>query len=323
MMSGHEVVEKIKLMTGSTEAAEYALSLIRKEVLKSKSIEEACFLLIDISRKFIELRGTSALIINTLRELLIKALESLSKGLDHLKKELSELIDSKLKYAKWATQKLGEIGARRLREREVILVHSYSYSVYKIIEEALKLGKRIEVYVTESRPGLEGLVMANALEKLGIPVTLIVDSAVRFVMPRITRVLVGAEAIAANGAVVGKVGTSVIALAAKEARVRMFVAAGTYKFSLETVFGELIPIPQAPKEYVVEDKELAGKIKTYAPLMDVTPADYIDAIITERGVIAPQAVPLILREIYGSWPPKLKDLNKLILELEEKCRRMK
>jgi len=323
MMPGHEVVEKIKLMTGSTEAAEYALSLIRKEVLKSKSMEEACFRLIDISRKLIELRGTSALIINTLRELLIKALESLPKGLDNLKRGLSELIDSKLRYAKWATQKLGEIGARRLREREIILVHSYSYSVYKIIEEALKLNKKIEVYVTESRPGLEGLVMANALEELGVPVTLIVDSAVRFVMPKITRVLVGAEAIAANGAVVGKVGTSVIALAAKEARVRVFVAAGTYKFSLETVFGELIPIPQAPEEYVIEDKELMGKIKTYAPLMDVTPADYIDAIITERGVIAPQAVPLILREIYGSWPPKLKDLNKLMLELEERCQRMK
>lgn len=309
----------IAYVTGSTEAAVNALDYLLSVVDSAGSVRELCLRVTRVAYEIYRARPTSAMIVNTLRDILLQVDTLINKGskLPELKEAIHKYIETKIKEAEKATRQLATIGARRLREEEIILTHSYSRSVLEVIREALRLGKRIESYVTESRPGGEGLKMASALRELGIPVTLIVDSAVRYVIPNVTRILVGAEAIAANGAVIGKVGTSNIALAAREARVRVFVAAGTYKFSVETVFGELVEIPEG-------DPSLLGltgreKFKAYVPLMDVTPPDYIDALITERGIIAPQMVPIILKEIYGSWPPRLPEIKDAIRILEATC----
>lgn len=157
---------------------------------------------------------------------------------------------------------------------------------------------------------------------MGVSTTLIVDSAARFHMKQVTRVLIGSEAVAANGAVVNKIGTSLLALAANEARVRVFVIAPTQKFSFETIHGELIEIPTLdPSLFVPKDLAEIG-VKGYAPLFDVTPPEYIDAIATERGFIAPQAVPFLLRELYGSWPPRVPELSELEKKLEEVVHRV-
>ncbi len=313
---------RIAYVTGSTEAASNALNYLLSVVDSAGSVRELCLRVIRVADEIYRARPTSAMIINTLRDILLQldALINSGSKLPELKDAIHRFIEKKIEEANKATKQLAVIGARRLREREVILTHSYSRSVLEVVKEALKLGKRIEAYVTESRPGGEGLKMASALRELGVPVTLIVDSAVRYVMPNVTRVLVGAEAIAANGAVIGKVGTSNIALAAREARVRVFVAAGTYKFSVETVFGELVEIPEGdPALLGLTGKE---KFKAYVPLMDVTPPEYVDALITERGIIAPQMVPIILKEIYGSWPPRLPEIKEAIRILESTCTRI-
>jgi len=127
---------------------------------------------------------------------------------------------------------------------------------------------------------------------------MIVDSAVCHFMKTADKVLVGAEAIAANGAVINKIGTSTIASVAHDSRVRVFVAASTQKFSPETVFGELIEIEERDPYMVISKEELQklGDIKIRNPAFDVTPPGNIDLIITERGVIPPQGAILILRE---------------------------
>ncbi len=313
---------RIAYVTGSTEAASDALGLLLNVVDSAGSMRELCLRMTKTAYEIYRARPTSAMIINTLRDILMQVNELINEGskLPEIKETIHNFIKAKLREANEATKQLAAIGARRLRECEVILTHSYSRSVVEIIKEALRLGKKIEAYVTESRPGGEGLKMATTLRELNIPVTVIVDSAIRYIMPNITRVLVGAEAIAANGAVIGKVGTSNIALAAREARVRVFVAAGTYKFSVETVFGELVEIPQGdPVLLGLTGKE---RFKAYVPLMDVTPPEYVDALITERGILAPQMVPIVLKDIYGSWPPKLPEIKDTIKMLEATCTRI-
>ena len=203
--------------------------------------------------------------------------------------------------SKEALKLIGVIGAKRIRDEDVILTHCNSSAALSVIMKAYEEGKNIKVFATETRPKFQGIITVKTLASKGIDVTLIPDSAVRLIMKKVDKVIVGADAVAANGAVVNKIGTSQIALAAHEARVRVFVAAETYKFSPATVTGELIIIEERKPSEVVSTAFLEEhpKIRVRNPAFDVTPADYIDAIITEKGVIPPQAAILILKEEYG------------------------
>ena len=203
--------------------------------------------------------------------------------------------DSKLEQS---IQQIAEIGARRLRNGDVVLTHSYSSSVLAILKQAQLQRKGLKVFVTETRPELEGRDVARELATAGIDTTLIIDSAVSHFIEDADKVLVGAEAVAANGAIVNKIGTATIAAVAHSARVRVFVAASTYKFSPETIFGELITIEERATSYVLNDSDLGNltNIRVRNPAFDVTSPQDIDLIITERGVIPPQAAIMIVRE---------------------------
>ena len=202
-----------------------------------------------------------------------------------------------------AIEKIGEIGAKRIVDGDEILTHCNSSAAIQILKHAWKQGKRFEVTATETRPRFQGRLTAKELGEAGIPVRMILDSAARFFMNRIDKVLVGADAITANGALVNKIGTSLIALAAHESRTRVFVAAETYKFSPETMVGELIEIEdRSPSEIIAEkDLERIPNTTVRNPAFDVTPAEYIDLIITEKGIIPPQAAVLMIQEEYGAF----------------------
>jgi ribose 1,5-bisphosphate isomerase len=105
--------------------------------------------------------------------------------------------------------------------------------------------------------------------------------------------------VAANGAIVNKIGTATIAAVAQRARVRVYAAASTYKFSPETMLGELIEIEERDPTYVLGHSKKLPHLKVRNPAFDVTSAQDIDLIITERGVIPPQAAIMIVREQKG------------------------
>jgi eIF-2B alpha/beta/delta-like uncharacterized protein len=214
------------------------------------------------------------------------------------------------------------IASRRLANNDTVMTNSYSLFVKRTIEKAVEEGKKIKVYVTESRPTGEGVKFAAELSDKGIETYLIVDSAVRFFMKEVDKVLLSSEAISANGAVVNKIGTSLIALAAHEARVRVYVVSSTFKFSPETLVGELVEIPEIEiSEYMPEGWEKLKALKPKSPLFDVTPPSYIDAIITEKGVIAPEFAVMMFRESFG-WPHSLAKYQADIDKLKEKINKL-
>ena len=208
--------------------------------------------------------------------------------------------ESFIEYSKKATQRIGEIGSRLLQNGDRVLTHCNSSAALSVIIEAWRRGKDLEVYATETRPKFQGHITVTKLSEAGLTVTLVPDSSVRYLMKKLDKVVVGADTVTANGAVINKIGTSQIALAAKEHNVNFFVAAESIKFSPHTVIGELVKIEErSPLEVVPQDYlDRNPGIVIRNPAFDVTPPEYIDAIITELGVIPPQASIMILVEEY-------------------------
>lgn len=203
--------------------------------------------------------------------------------------------------SKRAVELIGKIGARRISKGDVILTHCNSDCALAIIKTAFRDGKDVRVFVTESRPMRQGLISAKELSRAGIPTTLIVDSAVRYFIRDIDKVIVGADSIAANGAVINKIGTSQISLIAHEARVPFFVAAETYKFHPGTLIGQLVEIEERTPKEIIDPRKLP-RVEIRNPVFDITPPEYIDLIVTERGIIPPSAAYTMIQELFG-WRP--------------------
>jgi ribose 1,5-bisphosphate isomerase len=200
-----------------------------------------------------------------------------------------------------AVENIAQFGARHIRDGDTLLTHCNSEAALGCIIEAHRSGKEIEVFATEVRPRNQGLITIRALNDAGIKTSFIVDSAVRTFINEIDLVIVGADAVTVNGAVVNKIGTSQVAHTAHEARVNVLVAAETYKFAPRTIFGELIRIEERAENEVLADEiaRTLPHVTVRNPAFDVTPAEYIDLIVTEAGVIPPQMAYIIIRDYLG------------------------
>jgi ribose 1,5-bisphosphate isomerase len=200
-----------------------------------------------------------------------------------------------------AVEKIAQFGARHIRDGDTILTHCNSEAALGCIIEAHRSGKEIEVFATEVRPRNQGLVTIRTLNDAGIKTNFIVDSAVRSFISDVDLVIVGADAVTVNGAVVNKIGTSQVAHTAHEARVNVVVAAETYKFAPRTIIGELITIEERDGNEILADEisSTLPHVTVRNPAFDVTPAEYIDLIVTEAGAIPPQMAYIIIREYLG------------------------
>jgi ribose 1,5-bisphosphate isomerase len=222
--------------------------------------------------------------------------------LERLKKELVLRAENFITKSEKALEIIADIGSKRIKDKDVVLTHCNSQAALSTIIKAHKDGKKIKVYATESRPKRQGYITVKQLADEGVPTTLIVDSAVRYVMSHVDLVIVGADTVASNGAVINKIGTSQIALCAHEARVPVVVCAETYKFSHETMAGELVEIEERDVSEIVNPDDFPN-VRIFNPVFDATPPDYIDVIVTEEGVISPHAAYEIIKtlDLNSDW----------------------
>jgi methylthioribose-1-phosphate isomerase len=157
-----------------------------------------------------------------------------------------------------------------------------------VIRAAYIEGLIERVYVDETRPWLQGArLTAWELSGDGVPVTLNVDSAAAYLMKTkgITWVIVGADRIAANGDVANKIGTYQLAVNATHHGVRFMVVAPTSTIDMALASGDEIPIEERAGSELLELAGVAADVEAINPVFDVTPADLIDYLITERGVV--------------------------------------
>ncbi len=200
-----------------------------------------------------------------------------------------------------ASDAIAAHGAQFLAGAGTILTHCNTGALaapgrgtaFAVLAELHDRGSLTRVIATEARPLLQGArLTAYELDRYGIPFELIVDSAAAGLIAAgaVDAVIVGCDRVAANGDVANKVGTYGLALAAHAAQIPFVVAGPTSTIDLDTATGG---------EIVIEERD-AGEVRSVAgtlltlpgatcrnPAFDVTPASYITALVTERGVIAP------------------------------------
>ncbi len=197
-----------------------------------------------------------------------------------------------------ANQAMGRYGAALLPSSGGVLTHCNAGALATcgygtalgVIRAAVESGKKIQVFADETRPFLQGArLTAWELVKDGIQTTVIADNMAGAMMKqgKINAVIVGADRIAANGDVANKIGTYSVAVLAKAHSIPFYVAAPWSTIDLNTPTGDEIPIEQrSPKEVTHHGgKQMAPDgVLVENPAFDVTPAGYVTAIVTERGV---------------------------------------
>ncbi len=198
-------------------------------------------------------------------------------------------------------RQMGEYGKEFIPDGAAVLTHCNAGALATagygtalgVIRAAHAAGKRVSVWVDETRPFLQGArLTAWELHKDGIPVTLITDNMPGHLMQRgrIDLVIVGADRIARNGDVANKIGTYTLAVLAKEHGIPFCVAAPMSTLDLSLKAGDEIPIEERSPEEVTTWAGIRTApvgISVVNPVFDVTPARYITAIITDRGVARP------------------------------------
>ncbi len=201
-------------------------------------------------------------------------------------------------------KRIGESGKVLIQDGDTVLTHcnagALATAAYGtalgVVRAAIAQGKAVRVYVDETRPFLQGArLTAWELERDGIPVVLITDGMAGWLMKKgeVRSVFVGADRIARNGDTANKIGTYSVAVLAKEHGIPFYVVAPMTTIDWTLADGGGIPIEERSPNEV---REIAGKLITVPdievrnPAFDVTPAKYITAIVTDRGVCRPPFV---------------------------------
>ncbi len=212
---------------------------------------------------------------------------------------------------------MGRHGAELLTDGQGVLTHCNAGGLatadygtaLAVIFAAAESGKRLHVYADETRPLLQGARLTTwELQQRGIEVTLICDSMAAQVMRegRIQAVVTGADRIAANGDVANKIGTYGVALLAAAHQIPFYVAAPTSTFDLSLASGDEIPIEQRDPREVTHGfgrRTAPEGIDVYNPAFDVTPAELIESLICERGLIRPVTSQRVAEVVGGDRVP--------------------
>lgn len=185
----------------------------------------------------------------------------------------------------------------KIAKGDVILTYGYSSLIERILTDAHSNNKQFSVIVVDSAPWYEGRQLLHRLVRNNIQCTYVLLSATSFIMTRATKVLLGAHALLANGYVMGRAGSSQIALVARHFNVPVLVCCETYKFT-ERVQTDSIVFNEIGNENDVMPREQWLNNRYLTPLglrYDVTTSDLITAVVTEIAILPCTSVPVVLR----------------------------
>uniref|UniRef100_A0A8C9NGJ9 Translation initiation factor eIF2B subunit delta n=1 Tax=Serinus canaria TaxID=9135 RepID=A0A8C9NGJ9_SERCA len=225
---------------------------------------------------------------------------------DEAKEKLQDVIDKYLREKiVLAAEAISRSAFEKINDHDVILVYGCSSLVNRTLCDAhAKQGRAFRVIVVDSRPRLEGRQTLRRLVRRGIHCTYVMINAISYVLPEVSKVLLGAHALLANGSVMSRVGTSQIALVSKAHNVPVLVCCETYKFCERVQTDSFVSNElDDPDDLIVLRKgqaQLGGwaenkSLRLLNLVYDVTPPDLVDLVITDLGMIPCTSVPVVLR----------------------------
>ena len=294
-----EMVEAIKNMRvrgapllGASAAYGLALTAFNSTANSKKDLLNE----LDLSAK--TLKATRPTAVN-----LFWALDRILKKVNDLNKSLKETKDLVIQEAQTisdedakANRSIGKHGAELINDGDVILTHCNAGALATVeygtalgvVRAAWEQGKKIKVIATETRPLLQGArLTVYELKRDGIPVKLITDSMVGFVIQKkmVNKVVVGADRIVKD-AIINKIGTFGIAVIAHEYKVPFYVVAPKSTFDLNKKSQEIIIEERKQEEVTHFDSKLIvpSGVKVFNPAFDITPYKYVSAIVHEDGI---------------------------------------
>jgi len=292
-----EMIRKLEIQ-GARNVAIAAIKTIEVLAKHTQAKNKADFLkeLSEAKKTLFVTRETEPLMRNAIRWIMNRVDKNNSKKVNDIAKTVSSSANQFLNNLERSREEIATIGANRIRNGSVIFMHCHSSTVTYMLQKAKQQGKIFEVICTETRPIFQGRKTAKEMLDLDLKTTMIVDSAARHFMNRADIVLVGSDAITSEGNVINKIGTSLIALAAHEARTPFYVVSELLKFDPATIHGDYEKIEERDPSEVWKDPP--KKLIIRNPAFDVTRRDYIHGIICEEGIISPHSTMEVVRRKY-------------------------
>jgi translation initiation factor 2B subunit (eIF-2B alpha/beta/delta family) len=266
--------------SGASELLEKVLKIVK---LQLDSVQNP---IIDIKEDFLELareiinsRPSMAPLINTIG-FLIHDLTIINKNL--IKKRLKELEVTSTKRKKDLEKNFDVfLNSRGKKELNIMLI-SYSSTINKLLLK--NRDKKLNLFVLESRPLLEGRRVAEKLSKY-FKINLIIDAAMGKFIKHVDLVLVGIDSILKDGSIINKLGTYPLTVLAKANKINVYTVGDSYKYNLRSYYGQEIIIEKKPSNEVY-DKKLKDNFEVYNYYFDVTPPEYITGIISDLGILS-------------------------------------
>ncbi|MCA1633442.1 MAG: S-methyl-5-thioribose-1-phosphate isomerase [Acidobacteria bacterium] len=306
LRSCDEVAEAIKLMVvrgapaiGVSAAMGIALSTKQAAVSSVADLEEDFDYFCDMMSRTRPTAVNLFWAIERMRDAFRRAKADGATQVDEVKRQLVEEAKEIFRADIESNRALGRFGGELIPDGATVLTHCNAGALATagdygtalgVIRGARDAGKRVAVIADETRPFLQGArLTAWELQKDEIPVTVITDNMAGHVMKQgtVDVVVVGADRIAANGDAANKIGTYMVAVLAREHQIPFYVAAPVSTVDLKIPSGEGIPIEERDAREVthIREQRLSPEgVAVHNPAFDVTPNEFIAAIITDRGV---------------------------------------
>jgi len=288
------LIEEIKSdkVHGASQLARQAVEVLKMAAERSQAdnLNEFQLEQREVGERLMSARPAMAPVSNIVARLL-KAIsqKSVEMDLPSIRCFTISRADEVIKESLQAIAQIAQYGSELITDGDRIMTHSYSSTVVAVLKEAFTKYRDVEVITTRSGPGRTGEKIAQELEYYGIPVTFIDDAAMGLYLSTVSKVVVGADRVCADGKVINGIGTYQLALAAKMAGIPFYVFCETLKFD-PRLKGDEVDLEEKDTSEVVGLGRLPPKVRVRNPYFDITPLELVTGIVTENGLLTPEKV---------------------------------